>query len=332
MLLVTVADSFPVTIDRLDISTGTWADTVETDMPGLDVSPDAAAWTGSRLVIANHLGAGVVFNPSDGVLREIASSGSGDRFSAVAVTSDIVSVGDRYLNVQAGEWNDAEAIPGQVREFPVTVGFAGAMYVWGGDACGPAASCTDIVDPGPGLIWGKSALTNEDLDNDSEAGPSSDLPDAGVVDGPHVGREQESAKDLAERFMDEVVGDQSVAMSATDTDRRTTVVRLETSTGSVVDATVIADPRRQRNVLHELRSPGLSFVQQDRTVTVPEAGRLTVIGYDGGFTGDGEVMLDEIQLDHAGDAGPFDLVESSWLRIDLETTDGRTLYLLQLRG
>lgn len=153
LLLVTVADGFPVTIDRLDIETGRWAPTVETHMPGLNVSSDAAVWTGARLVIANHLGAGAVFDPADGQLQEIPSSNSLHRFPAVAVTADIVSVGDRFLKVSAGQWNNAESIPDPVREFPVAVGFAGAMYVWGGDACGPAASCLGIVDPGPGLVW-----------------------------------------------------------------------------------------------------------------------------------------------------------------------------------
>lgn len=336
MLLVTIADGFPVTIDRLDIEAGTWADTVETDLPGLNVSPDAAAWTGSQLVIVNHLGAGVVFDPSDGTLGEIASSDSIDRFAAVAANSNVVSVGDRYLDIQAREWNDAEPVPGPVREFPVTVGFAGAMYLWGGDACGPAASCTDIVDPGPGLIWGTSSRAHENRDNAESPTPPDQTSDSDAdteaVDGPHVGREQESAKDLAERFMAEVLDDPSVAMSATDTDRSTTVVRLETSTGTIVDATVIADPQRQRNVLLELRSPELSYMQQNRTITIPEAGNLTVIGYDGGFTNSGEVMVAALPVSQAGDVGPLDLVESSWLRIDLQTTDGRILHLLLSRG
>ncbi len=156
VLLVTVSDGFPVTIDRLDLETETWAETVRTEMPGLDVSPDATAWTGSELVIANHLGAGVVFDPATGAVRDIPSSDSLDRFPAVAVTSNIVSVGDRALDVAAGAWTDVDAVPGLVREFPVTVGFGGAMFVWGGDACGGGASCSDIVDPGSGLIWGSS--------------------------------------------------------------------------------------------------------------------------------------------------------------------------------
>lgn len=153
ILLVTIADGFPVTIDQLDIETGRWGPTIETNMPGLNVSPDAVAWTGERLVIANHLGAGAVFNPTTSELQGIPSSNSVHRFPAIAVTSEVVSVGDRYFDLPTMRWNDQEPIPDPVREFPVSVGSRGAMYVWGGDACGPAASCTDIVDPGPGLVW-----------------------------------------------------------------------------------------------------------------------------------------------------------------------------------
>lgn len=154
LLLVTVADGFPVTIDRLDIATGRWGPTVETNMPGINASSDAAAWTGERLVIANHhLGPGSVFNPTNSEIEEIPSSYSVHRFPAVAVTEELVSVGDRYFDLATMRWSDAETIPDPVRASPISVGSAGAMYVWGGDACGPGASCTDIVDPGPGLIW-----------------------------------------------------------------------------------------------------------------------------------------------------------------------------------
>lgn len=156
--------------------------------------------------------------------------------------------------------------------------------------------------------------------------------DPGAVDGPHIGGQGESAKDLAERVLADLLDDPAVAVSATDTDRRTTVVRLETSTGAVVDVTVLADPRRNRNVLLELDSPGLSIDEGERAITVPEPGTLTVTGYDGGFTGEGEVMIDRLEVEDPGPVGPLDLVESSWLRIDLRTEDGRILYLLQLRG
>ena len=152
-------------------------------------------------------------------------------------------------------------------------------------------------------------------------------------EGPHIGAPGASAKDVAEGFMDAVLDDPSIAVSASDIDRRTTVVRLETSTGAIVDATVTADPGLGRHVLQEIRSPGLELDETNRaTITVPEPGRLTVTGYDGVFSSPGEVMIEAEPVTEAGPVGPLDLPESSWVRIDLEVADGRVLHLVQTRA
>jgi hypothetical protein len=68
-----------------------------------------------------------------------------------------------------------------------------------------------------------------------------------------------------------------------------------------------------------------------RRVTAPEPGTLTIIGYDGDLTPPGEVMVDPQPVTGAGVTESFDLVESSWLRLDLTTLDGRILHQLAPR-
>jgi hypothetical protein len=98
-----------------------------------------------------------MFDPADDSLTPIDSSESSHRYPAVALDSGVVTVGDRWLDVAEGSWHDADPIPEPFREFPVAGGHGDTFYVWGGDACGPAASCTALVDPGPGLAWTAAA-------------------------------------------------------------------------------------------------------------------------------------------------------------------------------
>ncbi len=335
VLVVTVTTE-AVTVARLDPDTGQWHESVSVEMSSDDVTADAAAWTGSAVVIANRTKNGLALFPDSWSTVPLPPSESELAYPAAAVTDSIVSVGDRWIDTRtltsgSAEWHASNLSPDSALS-PAVVVHDDRLYAWGGWRCPDNARCV-TARPGTGAVWtppSPDGSTPQDSELDEPATATD--PAAGAVDGPHIGHEQESAKDLAERFMADVVGDPSVAMSATDTDRRTTVVRLETSTGTVVDATVIADPRRQRLVLEAVRSPGLTFEPSDRTIAVPGAGSLVVIGYDGGFTGDGEVMVDELTIEQAGTVGPLDLVESSWLRVDFRATDGRTLYLIQARG
>lgn len=163
--------------------------------------------------------------------------------------------------------------------------------------------------------------------------PSDTATPSDSAQGPFVGVENESAEDVAERFMSDVLGAPSVTVGVTDTDGRTSVVRMETSTGAIVEATVVANPALQRTVLQTITSAGLSFSESDGPqITVPEPGLLTIIGYDGAFTEPGEIMIDRLPVSEAGVVGPLDLVESSWLRIDFVTPDGRVLHDVRLRG
>lgn len=115
VLVVSVADGFDVTIDRLDPASGTWKPTVTTSLPGLNVGTEGVAWTGTELIIVNHLGSGAVFDPADNSLRDIDSSSSDVRFPAIALGNDIISVGDQLPDVRSGTWRDAAPVPNSTR-------------------------------------------------------------------------------------------------------------------------------------------------------------------------------------------------------------------------
>ena len=61
--MVSITDGQPVTIDRLDPVSDTWAPTVTTEVDGLGVDPDAVVWTGDRLLIAGSYEPGAVDKP-----------------------------------------------------------------------------------------------------------------------------------------------------------------------------------------------------------------------------------------------------------------------------
>lgn len=151
-LVVSFVDLEPVTIDRLDVSLGVWGQHFVTDAPGLGTNPDGVVLVGGELVIVGHYKPGAIFDVSTGAVEALAPSGSTLRFSAVVVGGTVTS-GDRWLEVATREWHDADPVPGRIREFPVAVGDGERSYVWGGDACGPAANCAELVDPEIGISW-----------------------------------------------------------------------------------------------------------------------------------------------------------------------------------
>lgn len=154
VLVVTIDDSHPITIHPLDPLSGDRGDPVVTSVAGLEGSPDGIAWTGEALVVENELGPGAIYRPgSTPEVVSIAASGSSTWFPAAAVSRDAVTVGDRWLDLGSATWHDAEAMPDPPREAPSGIAEGGRYYVWGGDACGAAASCVGLVDPGPGLVW-----------------------------------------------------------------------------------------------------------------------------------------------------------------------------------
>ncbi len=168
VLVVSGVDGQPVTIDALDPVGGSWDPTVTTQAPGLDFDSDRVVWTGTDLIIVNNRSEGVRFRPGDRIAPIPAAPGA-VTYPAAAVTESIVSVGDLWLDLEVGTWHDAGEVPEPWREFPTAVAEGGRYYLWGGDACGPAASCVVMVDPGPGLVWTppESGEAKDELDGES---------------------------------------------------------------------------------------------------------------------------------------------------------------------
>jgi hypothetical protein len=158
LFVASVIDNVNVTIGRLDPTADEWGTSVVTRAPGLNVDVESIVWTGSRLAVISHTHTGALFDPETDQVTELAPSLSVLRFPAVALDDNVVSVGDRWLDARTGAWRDASEVPGRVREFPVAVRWRDAAVVWGGNACGPGASCGALVDPEVGLLWTPPAL------------------------------------------------------------------------------------------------------------------------------------------------------------------------------
>lgn len=151
LLAVAIADGAPVTIHSLDPRGPSW-NSVVTGVPGLDTGVDGVAWTGRQLVIVGHYRDGVVYDPVSESMVELEPSRSQARFQATSLKG-IVSVGDRWLDVESMTWHSAGTVPGRAREWPLVVTDGEHVVIWGGDGCGPTAQCTGYVDPGAGLLW-----------------------------------------------------------------------------------------------------------------------------------------------------------------------------------
>jgi hypothetical protein len=128
-----------------------WRDPFESTVRGLNAGTAGVAWADGRLYVLTHLEPGFVYEPASGSVAEVPAGGS-NYFPAVAA-GGAVSVGSHWLDTATLTWHEAANMPGPVREFPTTVAHDGSLYVWGGNACGPGASCTRLVDPEIGLVW-----------------------------------------------------------------------------------------------------------------------------------------------------------------------------------
>lgn len=148
------------------------------------------------------------------------------------------------------------------------------------------------------------------------------------------------AGSAATRFM-EALGDSSTVESIEASEPfgggpATGTVSLVTSSGATVEVDVQCDIAGEQCTVLGLSSPGFRFIEGDSAeVTVPVGGFLTITGL-GAFDPtaatlpNGEVMLADARVE-AGVPLVADLVESSWLRMDLVTDEGRILRYLRPR-
>jgi hypothetical protein len=146
-----------------------------------------------------------------------------------------------------------------------------------------------------------------------------------VLDPALVSRPGESAKDLAERIVREVFGEEMVTSTVQDTGA-SRLVTLESAAGVSSVATISAE-KDGTYAFVDLVTDGLAL-RSSGDGAVAGSGILTVSGLDGSL-GSPEVMVDAAVA--AGPVGPFALVESSWLMVELRLSDGRVLRQLSPR-
>ena len=147
----------------------------------------------------------------------------------------------------------------------------------------------------------------------------------------------ESAREVVERVMRVVLDDAAETTGVENTTSRTRTVTLESTTGSVVEASVVIDDQG-RYVFERLATPGFVIdTSAGVALDVPESGHLTIIEYDAGLQ-PGETLTDLPDANEGSrleitfpedDPGPGS--DSSWLRADLVTEDGRVLRYLAPR-
>lgn len=149
------------------------------------------------------------------------------------------------------------------------------------------------------------------------------------------------AGSAATQFMDEALEDPSTVESIETSEPfgggpATGTVSLVTSSGATVEVDVQCDIAGEQCTVLGLSSPGFRVIEGDSAeVTAPVGGLLTITGL-GAFDPtaatlpNGEVMLADARVE-AGVPLVADLVESSWLRMDLVTDEGRILRYLRPR-
>ena len=152
VVTATIDDGADVIVRSLDPLTGTVVDETTLDgVGGLDVAHAAVAVDDQLVVVPVHYDTGAVVDA--GTVSGIPASGSVTRWPASAVGS-LISYGDTAFDLANRTWVDTP-LPDQSwdREFPIAISTGDAVVVWGGDACGRAASCAGLVQPEQTLVW-----------------------------------------------------------------------------------------------------------------------------------------------------------------------------------
>jgi len=150
-----------------------------------------------------------------------------------------------------------------------------------------------------------------------------------------VGDADDSPRDVAERVMDELLGDPSVATEAHD-EGSVTILTLETSTGAEVVATVEHDAEAGANRLTRLVSPGITTdltADGELYAELPDAGTLRVRGFTADQTGEVDATPPGGTDVGAGRVGPLPQPADDyvWLVLRLETADGEVLWSFSRR-
>jgi hypothetical protein len=148
---------------------------------------------------------------------------------------------------------------------------------------------------------------------------------------PTIGAPGDAAKDVAERTMREVFGDESVTTAAGDGTDGLTIVTMETSTGAEVVARVAYDEDLGVSRLVSLQSGKLQVFDDLGHLSIPAAGRLWMAHLAAPLA-EPDVLVEDLAIDRPGtDHGPFVIPNNGWLMMTLALDDGRVLYHLSPR-
>lgn len=143
-------------------------------------------------------------------------------------------------------------------------------------------------------------------------------------------RDSDDTIAVAERVAWEVLADPA-ATTSTSGDELKVTVTMQTQSGTELLVTFERGSSAEPYLLASASTGGIEVAEDDGLlVTVGEAGILNVVGHDGALTLPGEVIVHGLTV-HPGTTR-VDAPESSWLRIELITVDGRKVHRLAPRG
>ena len=152
VITATIDAGADAVVRSLDPLTGAVVEETTLDgVSGLDVAHAAVAVDDQLVVVPVHYDTGAIVDA--GTASGIPASGSVTRWPA-SVVGSLISYGDTVFDLATRTWVDTP-LPDQSwdREFPIAVSTGDAVVVWGGDACGRAASCAGLVQPEQTLVW-----------------------------------------------------------------------------------------------------------------------------------------------------------------------------------
>ena len=150
------------------------------------------------------------------------------------------------------------------------------------------------------------------------------------------GEPDDAAKDVAERLMNDLLGDQSVTMSVSEPGGSVREVTMETSTGAEVVATVVFDDAAGAFRVTGVASPGLSpevTPDDELFAELPVGGTLRVRGFTEDFGSEIDATPGDGVALEAGRQGPLAQPPDDhvWLVLRLEADDGQVLWSFSRR-
>jgi hypothetical protein len=152
------------------------------------------------------------------------------------------------------------------------------------------------------------------------------------ADDPSISRPGESARDLAERVVSQVFGEELIASKVEEVGVER-LVTLQAASSRVESVATVVELPDGTFAFDSLTTGGLALDPRGAngqvSGVVSGPGTLTIIGLDGQL-GSPEVMVDAVPVE-GPTAGPYALVESSWLAVELRLPDGRVLRQLGRR-